>query len=369
MMDEDWDLLLSFFPKNWEELAKRSGALKGLRKDKSAANLLRTLLMHVACGYSLRETATRAFEAELASVSDVGLMKRLRKSKEWLHAMCVALFRQRGVEIGGAPGPELRLVDSTTVREPGKTGSLWRIHYSVRVPSLRCDFFRITGTEGAGTGESLARFPMSRGDRILADRGYSKAPGLRYAASQGAFVCVRLNPSSLPVVDEKKERPFGLRKRLKALGRPGQVGCWPARLPDPEGAGLPIRLCAIRKSEAATELARKKLRRRAARHGNALRRQTIFLAAYVVLVTTLPPAAFPPEAVLGSYRIRWQIELVFKRFKQICQLGHLPKHDEESAKAWLYGKLLVALVTQNIIHCAESFSPWGYDLRDLQPMA
>ncbi len=44
----------------------------------------------------------------------------------------------------------MRLVDATTVREPGRTGSLWRIHYSVRVPSLLCD--HLTETEGRGAG-------------------------------------------------------------------------------------------------------------------------------------------------------------------------------------------------------------------------
>ena len=41
----------------------------------------------------------------------------------------------------------------TTVKEPGKTGALWRIHWSVCLPSLACDFFRLTPTEGPGTGE------------------------------------------------------------------------------------------------------------------------------------------------------------------------------------------------------------------------
>ena len=68
----------------------------------------------------------------------------------------------------------------------------------------------------------------------------------------------------------------------------------------------------------------------------------------------------PPNASFG-----------FKRFKQIAELGHLPKHDEESAKAWVYGKLLVALLTEKIIRHASAVSPWGYRLlsEDTQPMA
>ncbi|MHC4192232.1 MAG: transposase, partial [Planctomycetota bacterium] len=68
--------------------------------------------------------------------------------------------------------------------------------------------------------------------------------------------------------------------------------------------------------------------------------------------------------VLEWYRIRWQVELVFKRFKSIAQLGHLPKHSDDSSKAWLYGKLFVALLTEKLISHASSISPWGYILEE-----
>ncbi len=50
-VDEDWDVLLSFLPRDWRELARDTGALKGLRKDKTVDNLLRTLLLHLGCGH------------------------------------------------------------------------------------------------------------------------------------------------------------------------------------------------------------------------------------------------------------------------------------------------------------------------------
>ena len=124
-------------PGNWRRLAQASGALKGLRKDKSVEPLLRTLLLHLGCGYSLCETAVRASKANLADLSDVALLKRLRKSKDWLHALCVALFQEQGVNVSQAGGLQVRVFDATTVKEPGRTGALWRIHYSVRRRSMR----------------------------------------------------------------------------------------------------------------------------------------------------------------------------------------------------------------------------------------
>ena len=81
-----------------------------------------------------------------------------------------------------------------------------------------------------------------------------------------------------------------------------------------------------------------------------------------MVLTTFPAKSFSPELILDYYRFRWQIELVFKRFKQIAQLGHLPKYDQQSAKAWLYGKLFVALLSEKLIQHASALSPWGYSI-------
>ena len=110
-MDEDWEVLRSFLPANWQELAQESGTLKGLRKDKSAQTLLRVLLLHLGCGHSLRETVVRARKAGLADFSSVALFKRLKKSADWLRALCVALFQEQGMALAGRwqlPGPGLR---------------------------------------------------------------------------------------------------------------------------------------------------------------------------------------------------------------------------------------------------------------------
>ena len=76
-MNEDWHVLRSFLPKNWKQLATDTGGLRGLRKSKCPEALLRTSLIHLGCGHSLRETVVRARQAGLADLSDVALLKRL----------------------------------------------------------------------------------------------------------------------------------------------------------------------------------------------------------------------------------------------------------------------------------------------------
>jgi hypothetical protein len=360
-MREDWPLLVSFLPEDWSELAAKTGALKGLRKYKSAENLLRVLLLHLGCGHSLRETAVRARKAALAELSSVAVWKRLRKSQQWLQELCIALFRERGVELAGQAGFQVRAIDATTVKEPGKSGSLWRMHYSVRLPSLACDYFKLTETEGPASGESLRQFPLRQGDYVLAERGYSTAAGSGHVAQAGGWVTVRVNPGAL-VFQEPDGGGFDLLGKVCRVESPLTARSWPAQVVSPQQLRVSGRVCAIRKTEESIRMAQEGLRKEAARKGRPVQPQTLEFAKYVIVFTTFPAAAFPPADVLEWYRLRWQVELVFKRFKSLAQLGHVPKHDDDSAKAWLYGKLFVALLVEKLLHHARAISPWGYDV-------
>ncbi len=362
VVDEDWDLLVSFFPSDWKTTARRSGALKGLRQDKLEENYLRLLLMHLGGGYSLRETVVRARHAALADLSDVALLKRLRKAKNWLHELCCGLFAERGLKVPGDQGVVLRLMDASLVKEPGPTGSQWRIHYSLQWPTLRCDYFKLTSTEGKGTGETLRQYPVSPGDLILVDRGYCQAAGIHYVSANKAWVTVRLNPDSIRLHTQQGEA-YTLLEKLKTVQRTGQIATWKVWVPLEGQNSVAARVCVVRKSKVAIAQAIKKLRREASKQGSQLQPETLIYAEYVMVLTMFPEDKYPPELILEWYRFRWQIELVFKRFKQIVELGHLPKHGEESAQAWLYGKLFLALLTEKVIEQASALSPWGYDLQ------
>jgi hypothetical protein len=354
---ENWNVLLSLFPAQWDEHARSTGAVERLRGFSSAEGLLRTLLLHVANGLSLRETAVQAKLADWAAVSDVALLKRLRNSEEWLRQLCVDLLAENGVALA-ASARRIRIVDGTIVREPGKTGSQWRILYSLTLPTLDCDFFAISATEGAGTGESLQRLPVSAGDFILGDAGYWSTAEVESAQQRGAEVLIRINPQSF--IAYSGRRRFPLLSRLRSLKQAGDIGEWRVVLPGKQGA-IAGRVCAIRKSELSIEQAQRRLQRKASKKQTVLKPATLEYACYVIVFTTAMSGA--AEEILELYRLRWQIELVFKRMKPIAQLGHLPKQDDRSARAWLYGKLFVALLTQKLIRIGRDISPWGYILQ------
>jgi len=330
-----------------------------LRGFDSLNDLLRTLLLHVGKGYSLRETVVRAKAAGMAQVSDVALMKRLQKAEGWLRHLCLSLLQESGWEMPAETrGYNMRALDGTLVKEPGRSGSLWRIHYSIRIPSLACDHLELTAVKGVGSGESLERFAASPGDLVLADRGFCRPGGIETLHRQGAAVMVRLNSSALPLWNEQGSR-FALSEQISQLQETNIGREWPVWVQGTQER-IAGRLCALRKSAEAAERARRRIARKVQQGGPKPKPETLQYAGYVMVFTTVPARHFSTAEVLEWYRVRWQIELVFKRLKSLAELGALPKHDDHSARAWLYGKLLIALLGQKLERLGRDISPWGY---------
>ncbi len=371
IVSEDWRVLSGLLPSGWQDLARTTGAIKRLRGFASMDAVLRTLLMHVGHGWSLRETVVQAKLAGIAEVSDVALMDRLRLAEPWLRSMCEELWKANGVRLDPALADRpVRLVDATTVKEPGKTGSLWRIHYSLRLPGLECDHFELTPARGKGNGERLGRFAFQPDELVLADAGYSHPPGILAVSASKAAICIRLNPLSVPLQD-MDHRPFPLRAKLKEL-QATEKGDWPV-LVESGGQSVEGRVCAVRKSEQEIARAQRRIDKKQIRRVTSGSEESRDYARYVIVFTTLVNTEASSTEVLECYRQRWQIELTFKRLKSIVQLGHVPKQDDGSSRSWLYGKLLVALLAERLARVGSAISPWGYYLdggaADTKPLA
>ena len=359
--DTNWDYLLTLLPADWQELAKSSGGVRRLRGASSLSNLLRTLLLHVAHGCSLRTTSVLAKAAGWVSMSDVALLKKLRACEGWLCALCAGLLKDSGMVLPQAyRGLNMRLVDSTLIKEPGDTGSQWRVLYSLRVPDWQCDGFRLTSAKGSGNGESLKYFAIREGDCLLADRGFSHLAGVDHVHRAGGSVIVRLNEQNTPL-EHADGSAVVLLDWLSKLSTPGQVGSLPVWLPAMKGRTerIPARLCAVRKSLEAATLAVRKLKKKASRNQSGVREVTLEHSGWIVVLTTVSDAVMSAAEVLQWYRVRWQIELAFKRLKSLADVGHLPKRDAASSRAWVYGKLLIALLSEKMQRHAVALSPWG----------
>lgn len=359
-LSEDWRIIERTLPAGWQEKAHELGALRRTRGIKHASHLLRVMLIHLAEGCGLRETAVRAKLAGIADISDVAILKRLNGCGAWFEWMARGLQQTFAPPAPLLAGRQLRIVDGTIVHEPGSTGSQWRLHYSINLPALNCDEVILTTPK---EGETLKRYHVNPGDIMLADRGYAHPAGIAHVVDRRGDVIIRANLVTLPFLSVDGT-PFEVLAHLRELDMT-QIGDWNVLV----RAGKRLiagRLCAIRKSVLATEKARRRVRRESQRMQSQVQPQTIEAAGYVFVFTTLA-AAHTAERVMTLYRARWQIELKFKRMKSLLGLGHLKKHDDKAARAWLQGKLLVACLIDTLLATAEHISPWGFSVEGDTP--
>lgn len=352
--EKDWQFVLSMLPKglNLDETAREYGALLLPRVIRSAETLLQLIFAYACCRLSLKETSLWAAQQNLAEMSKIAVRKRLRQSAAWLRFLLEATLAERakGLAQGGI---RLRLVDATTVSMPGSRGTDWRVHLGLDLGSLSIDSLEVTGAEG---GESYSRFQVQDKEVVIGDRGYAHRRGLWSVVQSGGYFVVRLNWQNLPLQD-LQGGSFDLLEALRQGREDEAIEFSVQTAATQEIPAIPARLVVLRKSSEAAEESRRKLLRTAQKKGHTVDPRTLEAAGYIFVLTSLPAEQFQAAQVLDVYRFRWQIEMAFKRFKEILPLRRVPAKDPDLAKTYLYANLLAALLMEDLTRDFLAFSP------------
>ena len=341
LVGDDWEQRLRQIPVDLEMTAKDTHALQRKREVKSAADLLRLVLAYSVCDWSLRLVGLWATVIGLGHLSDTAVLKRLRHSQAWLSRLLSEWLSLRRGVLRGQTG-RLRLIDATTVSQPGSVGTDWRLHVSFDLGRFGIDGVEITDASG---GETLARHAAQAGEILVQDRGYAHRIGLGTVLATGAQVVSRLNWHNLPL-----ETPDGQKFDLLAwleqavpLTDPGQTEVW---VSTPSGR-FEMRLIAQRLPPDAVEAARRRVRDNARKKGHIPSAGSLLAAGFVLDLTNLMNLHhWPAEQILAVYRLRWQIELLFKRWKGLWDLAHLRSQDPALSQVYLLGKLLGVLLVE-----------------------
>lgn len=322
--------------------ARTYGALVRRRGVKSAEALLRLLFAYGPGGRSLRAAAAEAAALEVTAISDVALLKRLRLCGDWL----TALIEGQLAKVAGGVAQEgeqpVRLIDASRIEGPGD--SCWRLHLCWDARRRRIAQLKVTSLD---EGERLDTLEVLPGEIRIADRGYPRLDGLRAVRQAGGEVLVRLTWNSLRLTDAE-DAPLDWTALFDRAARDGVVDR-PVKVCKPRGGGepLPLRLVVIRKPPEALDQARKRATRAAQKDQHELDPRTLAGADHLVLITSLDAAAFPPQRLGELYRVRWQIELAFKRLKSILRLDQLRAKDPALVRAWIGAHLLFALLIED----------------------
>ena len=354
-------MILSIQEADWPSVASRigeaidleasvvsSGALRRKRQIRSGSDFLRLALAYGPGGQSLRETSAWAELAGVARLSDVGLLYRLRGGADWLGQIAGSLLARRQerseADLGGL-GLRLRVVDGSVISSPGK-GPRWRLHGVYDLG--REQFSSMEVTEGH-TAEALERAKTGPGELVLADRVYARAGGLHHLVSGGADYLVRVGRRSLSLAHTNGQA-FDL---AAALDESDAAGSYDTMIMVQDGskAGRPpllARLVVLKKPPQAAQKARQKALRASQRGSHQNDPLSLRAAEHLMLITSLAPDKASPDQLAALYRLRWRIELAFKRLKSLLHIDRLPAKDKNLARAWIFAHLIVALLIEDI---------------------
>lgn len=357
---DEWKVIESLLPNGWREAARLHGAFRRARYTTDPGALLRLLMFHAVNDGGLRATVAQAKASGIAEMSQVALLKRLRSSGDWLAWIAAELCRAFRERPQAPEGLRLRAIDSTTVQGPASKGTEWRVHYALDLVNLNCDWCELTDAHGS---ELLERTPVKHGDVLLADRNYLRPEGARHVESADGYLLVRLRWTHSQLLDSKGRRFSAIQKVAKL--KVGAVGEWPVDLVV-DGGKIAGRVVATKLPAPVAARAERKALKESRKKGKKPDPRSLKASHYVMLFTTIPASLLSAADVLELYRSRWQVELAFKRLKQLLKLGRLPHKDPRAARGWILAKLVVALVLETLYRNASAFSPWGYRISALR---
>ena len=355
-VDPHWPALLARLSGtlDLDASARASGALRRRRAVADGATLLRLALAHGPGDLSLRSAAAWAGMAGVAALSDVALRKRLRSAADWLGQVAGALLCQALVGSSAAKpltGKRLRVVDASSIISPGAAGTDWRLHTVYEPGDCRFTAFELTDVHG---GEGFTRFRFGPDEVALGDRGYAKPRGLQHVLAADADFIVRVGWYSL-----RMTAPDGVPldwEAIYAALAPGEVTerqvivTQHSRGPERRSKPLfPARLIVMRQHDDAGQRAL-----RAAKRGHSKRRSrnklqplTLTSTGYLMVLTSLPAEFASAADMLAAYRLRWQVEVAFKRLKSGLEIDRLLARDPAMARSWLLAHLILALLIED----------------------
>ena len=342
---KNMEKIFEMMPEGWKEAAQTEKALIRGRNIKTPEELLRLNFLYQTHGgtYGLTSALTQISENQ-KGLNKTAVEKRIVNSASWLKWLCENLSRREGFLV---TPPEwlkdhnVHLVDASDYSCYGSRGSDFRFHYMM-------DLFTMNTTEmyftAASEGETLKRYTkIKENDIIVADRGYCSISEIKYVVEHKADHVIRMRSNSFNLYNEDGTK-FDLTEELKRDYTPGRK--IDLKLFIKSGKEyIPVRICAVAKTDEDIKKSQRQMKKSNHDRKPLSELQTVW-SHFVVVVTSLD--VFTTDQILEIYRMRWQIELVFKRFKSIFGGREFTARKEDAVKAWFYGKLLIAIICETL---------------------
>jgi len=299
---------------------------------------------------------------DLAQVSlDLGIKVTPQGMDERINPFSVAFMRSmfhQAIEVFKSQIPlalpalqlftAINIVDSTVKELPdsmvteypgcGGNGPMASMKIQLVFEFLRGNLKQVALQAGRAADHAYQDYLMvvEQGSLNLMDLGYFCLDAFREIANKGAYFLSRyLYPTALLTPEGKRIDLVSLLQQQTAETIEHSI-----LLGNPTHYRLPCRLVILHLPLAVAEERRRKTKARAAKRGETLTAKYLFLLGWTIFLTNAPVTLLSLEQVACLYRVRWQIELIFKLWKSYCGLKHIAHWRRERVLTELYTKMI-----------------------------
>lgn len=347
--------LVDLLPEGYEKECYEKKAIKRKRIIKRPLDLIVLLLYYLYDNHSLVDVSQFAILKNIGNISDTALIKKFIQCKDWVQWLTEKMMPNEIIHYKKPKGLEpyrAIAVDASDIVQKGAVKKTWRLHYGIDLFSLTCNQFKLTERS---TGESLKNFEIKKKDLIIADRAYGTMTSIGHCLKSGGEFIIRIRNKPFTLYNQHGEKTF-LCDWLKTVGKKAtEITIY---VKDSSKSLIPLRICAAKKTKEEIAIEEKRLKRLESKKQTTYGEDTKFTHRFMFVITSLP-ASISAEKVLDFYRLRWQVELVFKRYKSLLGFGNVPTKTKESSEVWLNGKMFLALLIEKYLGDIDFSPSWN----------
>ncbi|RMD99200.1 MAG: IS4 family transposase [Bacteroidetes bacterium] len=360
---------------NIPEIAKMTGFIKRNRKL-TALSFVRGLVFAWAENpdATLKELASSVAIAG-SSLAPQTLDKRFTESAAlFLRQVLESIVRQKLRHVPTtldflSSFEQIYLFDSSTILLPPELAKLWqgcggtkganaalKLHVGLEYRYGELIGPQLSDGKRHDRSDSLHKGPFPGNSLVINDLGYFSLKNFQQYEKDGTFWLSRLM-INVHVYDESGQRidliDFLPRQRGSSLDLPVLLG---------KKEKHKARLMALRVPEEVESERRRRLLYRAKRKGQTVSAKRLALCGWTLFVTSIRGTFLTPAKTLSLYRVRWQIELLFRLWKKDLKIGESRSQNVWRILCELYAKLIGALAQHKLLQV----SCWKFADRSME---
>ena len=347
--------LVDLLPEGYEKECYEKKAIRRKRTIKNPLDLIVLLLYYLYDNHSLVDVSQFAILKNIGKISDTALIKRFVQCKDWIQWLVSEMLPNEIIHYKKPKELEpyrVIAVDASDIVQKGAVKKTWHLHYGIDLFSLTCNQFKLTEQS---TGESLKNFNIEEKDLTIADRAYGTIRSIEHCLNNGGEFIIRIKNKAFNLYNQNREKIL-LSDWLRTISEKAEE--LRVYIKDSNKNLIPLRICAAKKTKEEIAIEEKRLKRLESKKQTTYSEDTKFTHEFMFVITSLPTSV-SAEKVLEYYRLRWQVELVFKRYKSLLGLGNIPTKTKESSEVWLNGKMFLALLIEKYLGDIDFSPSWN----------